>query len=267
MKKELVRNFHEYRAAFLAALSFLTRLPLPGFMHRRAESEDAAEDFSRSVFWFPAVGLILGVLLALADMLLRMIFPLPLAAALLLFLYILMTGGLHLDGLMDSADGLLSGRSPEKIREIMRDSSSGAFAVLAAILYIVIKLMCFWVLLSQWRAGAFIFMAMISRLLLSLGLLHYPIVSDSLARVFSRELTPGKILALISLPLLTTFLLLFLSYITLPAVLLAAVISLIAIFLISRKVINMLDGLTGDVFGLLNETVELIILLAIIALQ
>ncbi len=88
--------------AFLIALQFLTRLPVP------AGGEYSPERVGRSLAWYPLVGLLIGLLLWLADWLLPGQAPL-LTAAVLLTLWVGLTGALHLDGLADSADAWVGG--------------------------------------------------------------------------------------------------------------------------------------------------------------
>jgi len=108
------------------AIRFLSRVPLPG-------DHDATEaELARSVGWHPTVGAVVGGLLALAAGALAWT---PLAveprAALLAVLPVLITGGLHEDGLADAVDGIGSGKGRERALEIMRDSRVGAFGGLA----------------------------------------------------------------------------------------------------------------------------------------
>lgn len=127
-------------AGCAAAFQFLTRLPVPVTLHY----DEAL--FRRSVVFYPLVGAVLGMLLGLAGMLLQGWLTPGVTAALLLVLWIAMTGGLHLDGLMDTADGIFSYRSREQMLEIMKDSRVGAMGVIACVLL----LLCKWTLLQQW---------------------------------------------------------------------------------------------------------------------
>src|SRR5215831_21347953 len=88
----------------LIALQFLTCLPI------RLQSPPAGRELGLSLLWYPAVGLLLGVLLWIAATLVRPISP-ALAAALILTLWVACTGALHLDGLADTADAWVGGRS------------------------------------------------------------------------------------------------------------------------------------------------------------
>jgi adenosylcobinamide-GDP ribazoletransferase len=107
---------------FRSAIQFMTTLPAG----RVAEFDPAG-----MVPWFPAVGLLLGGFLALFDTLAVRWWGLPTVAVLEVVLLAAMTGALHLDGLGDTADGLFSRRSREKILEIMKDSHTGSMGVVA----------------------------------------------------------------------------------------------------------------------------------------
>src|SRR5512143_4070714 len=104
---------------FPLALTFLTKLPWPW------QGEAAAADLARALFWFPWVGALLGLIYVGAWVGLSRLLPLPAAAALLVCLTVVITGGLHLDGLADTVDGLGGGQDPEARRRIMKDSRVG----------------------------------------------------------------------------------------------------------------------------------------------
>ncbi|UZR30874.1 adenosylcobinamide-GDP ribazoletransferase [Methylococcus mesophilus] len=118
---------------FWLAVQFLTRLPVP-----------RAVDFSpralgRSVVFYPAVGLLIGAILLAARLLLQDAGP-ALASALVLLLWVLVTGGLHIDGLADSADAWVGGHGDaERSLEIMKDPRSGPIAVAVVVLLLLVK--------------------------------------------------------------------------------------------------------------------------------
>jgi adenosylcobinamide-GDP ribazoletransferase len=119
--------------ALLAALRFLTVLPIPGGWGT------AEADLARSVPWFTVVGLLLGaVAAAVACGLSAFAPPMP-AAALLVVVLLSFSGCLHLDGLADTADGFLSSRLRERVLEIMRDSRTGAMGVIAIVCVLLVK--------------------------------------------------------------------------------------------------------------------------------
>lgn len=116
----------------LVAFRYLTALPVP--------STGAAGDLGRSGAWFPVVGLVVGGLLALASLAFDLVLPPAAASALLVALWALLTGGLHLDGLADTADGLGAAWTRERALAAMRDARSGPYGVTAIVLVLGLKL-------------------------------------------------------------------------------------------------------------------------------
>jgi adenosylcobinamide-GDP ribazoletransferase len=128
-------------ASLVLAVRFLTIVPVPG---REAEGRRA---LGRAAWWFPFVGLTLGGGLVALDRALALVFPPLLSALLVLSLWKVATGGIHLDGLSDCLDGL-GGRDAQHRLAIMRDSRIGAFGAIGLILYFLIAL----VALAETRA-------------------------------------------------------------------------------------------------------------------
>ncbi|PLU84184.1 MULTISPECIES: adenosylcobinamide-GDP ribazoletransferase [Pseudomonas] len=125
------------------ALQFLSSLPvsLPGM--------PAPREVGRSLLCYPLVGLLFGLLLWLASYLLQGT-PAPLHAAMLLTLWVLLSGALHLDGLADSADAWLGGFGDrERTLLIMKDPRSGPIAVVTLVLVLLLKFCALWVLVEQ----------------------------------------------------------------------------------------------------------------------
>lgn len=115
----------------LVAFRYMTVLPLP--------RSRVADDLGRAAGWFPAVGLGLGVCLALASLALDRVMPPGVGATLLVALWAVLTGGLHLDGLADTCDGLGGAWSRERALSIMRDARSGPYGVTAIVLVLGLK--------------------------------------------------------------------------------------------------------------------------------
>ena len=118
-------------ASLILAVRFLTIVPVPG---RETAGPGA---LGRAAWWFPVVGLGLGAGLALADLVLGRLFPPLLAALLLVSIWKVATGGVHLDGLADCLDGL-GGVDPARRLAIMRDSRIGVFGAGGLVLCIMI---------------------------------------------------------------------------------------------------------------------------------
>jgi len=117
---------------FLIALQFLTILPI------RIKSKILAEDFGKSLLFFPAVGVLIGVMLTLALFLLKFL-PTLVIGAFILVLSIIITGGIHLDGFADTCDGFYGNRPKERTLEIMRDSKVGVMGVIGIVSLLLLK--------------------------------------------------------------------------------------------------------------------------------
>ena len=112
---------------FVLMLQFFTGIPIPLDLGSREE------DFGKGLVFAPVVGLMLGGIIAGFHSALKLVFPPYATLVMIIVLYILLTRGLHLDGLGDTFDGLFSNRPRERMLEIMRDSRVGTNAVLAVI--------------------------------------------------------------------------------------------------------------------------------------
>ena len=128
--------------SFFIALQFLSRI------HVVTQTVWTEADFGRSVIFFPLVGTIIGAVLCLAYAGVSLWFSQPYAAVLLVLCWLFVTGGLHADGLMDTADGLFSGRSRERMLEILKDSCVGSNGVVAFVSCTALKI-CFLANLPQ----------------------------------------------------------------------------------------------------------------------
>jgi adenosylcobinamide-GDP ribazoletransferase len=118
---------------FCIALKFLTIIPAPSF------KKEGPEQVGRSLGYFPFVGLIVGLLLAGLYCLIRNIFPVQLVSAILVAALVLITGAHHLDGLSDTFDALVAGRTSEQRLSIMADTKVGVFGISAIVLTLLIK--------------------------------------------------------------------------------------------------------------------------------
>lgn len=115
-------------------IQFLTRIPLPITL------DVTNEDFTKGFKYFPVVGSIIGGLIYAIHFILRGHISSFTMAIVIVLSYLYITGGLHMDGLSDSADGLFSGRSKERVLEIMKDSRIGSNGALAMVFVILLKI-------------------------------------------------------------------------------------------------------------------------------
>ena len=115
------------------AFGLLTTLPL------RLPGNWSAGDSGRAAVWYPFVGLIIGLLTWLTWRGATLVFPSLVAGVIALAVWVLLTGGLHLDGLADCCDGLFVSAAPERRLEIMKDPHMGAFGVIGLLIILLLK--------------------------------------------------------------------------------------------------------------------------------
>jgi adenosylcobinamide-GDP ribazoletransferase len=133
--------------SFFSALQLLTLFPWPKRFERRAD------EIGPSTIFFPVVGLLLGLILVLANFLLGPFASSILVSVVLVTLLALLTRGLHLDGLGDTFDGLGAGGDRERMLRIMDDSHTGAFGLIAIVLVLFFKIHAIESLeFERWRA-------------------------------------------------------------------------------------------------------------------
>jgi adenosylcobinamide-GDP ribazoletransferase len=138
--------------AFILGLQFLTRIPV------NISVDYNRENLTKTTFFFPFMGMIIGAIAALTYYVFSFVNR-DMAAVCTVLALVCITGGLHIDGLSDTADGFFSSRPKERILEIMKDSRVGAFGVIAIVFdllfkYVVIKSMdtnkaIMWIILSS----------------------------------------------------------------------------------------------------------------------
>ncbi|HUX13558.1 MAG TPA: adenosylcobinamide-GDP ribazoletransferase [Spirochaetia bacterium] len=242
----------------LAALRFLTIIPVPPF-------EDDRIGFPAAIVYFPLVGIILGVLISGTNLLAGAILPRFLAATATIAVWIGLTGALHLDGFVDSADGLLSARSPEARRRIMKDVAVGSFGAVALVLLVLAKFSA----IVDMYAGSpptagfvvtLICAPAVGRASMIYAMIRFPAAKDSgLGSRAKESVRPlhlqvaGATCALLPLLLLTVSANAWLMYVAVAASLLIAEI-------FGRFVVRRVGGFSGDTYGAMCEIVELVVL-------
>ncbi|MEE5152851.1 adenosylcobinamide-GDP ribazoletransferase [Pseudomonas alliivorans] len=238
---------------FWIALQFLGSFPI------RLPGMPRPEETGRSLLFYPLVGVLFGIVLMSLNALLAGA-PLMLHAALLLCAWVLLSGGLHLDGLADSADAWLGGFGDrERTLAIMKDPRSGPIAVVTLVLVLLLKFTAILALIENHHSIALLSAPLIGRSAI-LGLfLSTPYVragglgqalADHLPRDAARQVLLVSGAACVLLAGWSG---------------LAAVVASIACFLWLRQVmIRRLGGTTGDTAGALLELLEVVVLLAMV---
>ncbi len=236
----------------LAAIRFLTILPVPS----RAGEEE--KHLSRSVPFFPVVGLLIGLVAATFDSALIRIFPSILSSMLVVIALIAASGGLHLDGLADTADGFFSSRPREQVLEIMRDSRSGPMGVTAIVCLIGLKTAAVTSIGPDLRWGAILMMPLAGRCTLAvlLTLLPYARPEGGLAAVFQQSRSVFNVFWAAGMLACVGWLVAGSTGFVMAAISLAGTLALAAYTYLR------IGGLTGDTLGAGCEIVEVLPALA-----
>lgn len=244
---------------FFAALSFLTILRIP---HTWCGDERA---IARSLTWFPLVGLMIGGLMAGLDNVLCWLFPGTLVpSALLVIAMIAISGGLHLDGVADSADAFMSSRDRERMLEIMKDSLVGPMGALTISALLLLKFSALASLPEAWRFPVIVLMPLAGRMALVVKTISLPYARSTggLATLTHSDSKPWQ--GVVAFALLAAVALLLLGW----SGLWVALMSLVTTALFARYCHGKIGGLTGDTLGAACELVELIpVLTVLVCLQ
>ncbi len=241
---------------FFSALRFLTILPVP-------ESWCGDEtSFRKSPDWYPLVGLLIGLMMAVLDLFLCWLLPMPVASVLLILAMIAISGALHLDGLADSADAFFSSRGRERMLEIMKDSSAGPMGVTAIVLVLLLKLMLLLAIPLIWRWQVVLLMPLAGRCVLPVISSWLPYARTNGTAAFTRSQFSGaRLLIALSVLLIPSVILL-----GWRAGLLVTVGICFSGWLLSLYSQRKIGGFTGDTLGATCELVELLPALGVVIL-
>ncbi|MEN1985753.1 adenosylcobinamide-GDP ribazoletransferase [Paenibacillus hubeiensis] len=290
MSKGSSANPYGKKQAAAAAFQFLSRFPV------RMQLDFAPPLLRESVVYYPLVGAAIGLAVWLGGALFGTVLPALPAAVLTLTLWVWLTGGLHLDGWMDTADGLLSYRSRERMLEIMKDSRVGAMGVIACVLLLMMKaaLLADFIAQGRWAYVPLLILPMIwSRWFMVCAISGWPNAraDDGLAALFAglgerRELRRATARAA-WLTVVAGLIALVAAWYTQPHhgligggmsghswwlyPVLAAMLLPLACHLLGRwvagRISDRLGGLTGDTYGAMNELLETALLIVLSLLQ
>ncbi|MCQ8130431.1 adenosylcobinamide-GDP ribazoletransferase [Methylomonas rivi] len=238
--------------SLLIALQFLTRIPVDF----QLTANDAA--LGRSVLYYPLVGFLIGVLLSFLALVLSGA-PDMVAAAVVLSAWVLLTGGLHLDGLADCADAWVGGLGDEqRSLRIMKDPAAGPIAVLVLLLVMLVKFTALFVLIQQNDLIPLMLAPLLGRCAILLLMLSTPYVSPKgMAEKLLANLPLGEARTVVVVSL--AFAGLFMGW---ANVLLACGL----LFWVRYAALTRLGGATGDVYGAAVELIETAGLLAVVLL-
>ena len=268
---------------FAIALSFMTRIPV------RLDPAPCEKELGASVQVFPLAGVVVGLAMALADLALRTLadiaaslpsalptvlptamralgglrtpaasdslVPLALGSLAALIANVLVTGGLHLDGLADTADGLAGGRDRERALAVMKDSRVGALGVVWLAIDLISRFALVTLLHSRVRLAWLLLAPVAGRLAQAIAIVSHRYARESgTGRVFAAyarpiHLVPASLISVLACLPTGVHSLMWLAIATLVGALFAA--------WLARR----LGGLTGDTYGAISEIAEITFLL------
>ena len=246
---------------FISILQFMTRIPINinvGF----------DEEFHKTLSYFPLVGLVLGVLELLIGKISLMIFDPFITSLIITLSAVILTGGLHIDGLGDTFDALYSYRDKEKMLEIMKDSRLGTNSLLAVMFLLLFKIGFIYSIINKGLLWLLMFMPILGRL--GVLVLTYKTVTprkNGLGNLFIGKCSLGMFLTATSYSLVMLGLISKFIFASTNAVLISILISVPVVFLFNvifkNHVYKKIDGVTGDILGCSIELSELIYLIYI----
>ena len=237
---------------FLLALQFLTVIPLK-------IKESSEQKMADSVVYFPLIGLAIGLLLIVVNTLLSYLnFPNLTLNVILVVTLIIVSGGMHLDGLSDTADAFLSGKPKEEMLNIMRDPHVGVMGVLSLASIIFLKIALLFSVNGSLRQEALILMCVASR---------WSVVPQMFFFPYARK--EGKASAFIQGMTLKTFIISTVIVILCASLvwgikgLITLLAAVVFVYIIGKLASSKIGGITGDTLGATIELTEVITLLSV----
>ena len=246
--------------SLLAAIRFLTSIPLPW------GREASREEFVRSVGYYPVVGFLIGLILVGLYWLLGLFLPSSVANVLLIVALVVISGALHLDGFVDTCDGIGGHKTPEERWQVMRDSRVGGFGIIGACCLLLVKYISLNSVPEPLLMMTLVLMPVTSRWAMVYAIFAYPSARASGLGKERKQATdwPRFIMAtLITLAVaiglawwanITYF------FLVGPAIIVGIWVITIAMAAYFKRKFS---GLTGDTYGAINEVAEVCVLILV----
>jgi len=242
----------------------LTRIRLPG-------SAFDINSAARQQYLFPLIGLFIGLLLAMACLAMNHVLEddeSVVAGGVLLLLMYALTGIIHTEGLADFADGAMANGTPARKREVMKDSRSGAAAVLTIVLFVSLMFALSWRMCARadhsldlwpvpWSipfALGFVLAEISGKIAMNVSMAMGPSSHSGMGEVFVQNASAGRLLTALAIAMAISFLFAGL----LSILVLMGVAAGVAVTALARK---HFAGVSGDVFGAANEVGRLSVLM------
>ncbi len=239
-------------SSFLLAIQFLTILPL-------GEKKFSPDKLAWALIYFPIVGLFLGAILAGLNICLSSLGISALAANIILVIALaILTRGIHLDGLADTADAFLSAKGKNEMLEIMHGPHIGVMGVLSLISIILLKIGLLSSVGTAIKPGIIMLMCILGRWSAVLSSYLFPYArQEGKAKVFIEGMT-------LKIFIISSIMVILCAYIALN---IAGLVVLLIIsgftYLIGSFICKKIDGVTGDTLGAVIELAEVMTLLVV----
>ena len=246
---------------FISILQFLTRIPInidTGF----------DEEFHKTITYFPLVGLVLGILIYIIGLISGIFFDSFITSIIVTLALVILTGGLHIDGLGDTFDAIYSYRDKERMLEIMKDSRLGTNSLLAVMFLILLKIGLIYSIINYNLFWTIIFMPMLARL--GVIVMMYKTVTprkNGMGNLFIGKASKSMFAIAILYTIISILVISKLVFLSSNFKILMIIGTIIILFifndLFKRHVYKKIDGVTGDILGCTIELGELIYLFCI----
>lgn len=230
---------------FLILLSFFTRIPIG----KKIEYNE--EEFVKGLSLYSLVGLIIGSFLAAGYFIGNFLEIIYIKGLIITAIYIIITGGIHLDGASDTVDGLFSGRTGDKIFEIMSDSRIGAFGVISLNLILMSQVLFF----SHINLYTLILVPMVGKasVVVACSNMNYAKKSVGMGTLFvesikAKELCFNVATVLVLCALMPDYIVNIISII----------LTFVCVLFIGKWIKGKISGMTGDTCGFVAEVSQII---------
>ena len=257
----------------IAIIQFMTRIPIK-------LDTGIDQEFHKSLVYFPVVGLVLGILYYLVGVITSTVLPQNIVAILIVISEVVLTGGLHLDGVGDSFDGLYSYRDKNRMLEIMKDSRLGTNGMVAIVIILLLKIALTNAILDNNSLWLISVMPVVARTMQAIACYKSKTPRENgMGNMFIGKLTTSYlIITICNMIIITTLITCTLPYIELGSidtdiiasnmlVQMTTIVTLIVwvkffVYTVYKKI----DGITGDILGCISEVAEVIYLLLVVVL-
>ena len=241
-------------SGFLTLISFFTRIPVG----RKIEFNE--ENFIKSLNLYTLVGVVIGFILCVFYIVFNNIYISFIKGLILTIMYIIITGGIHMDGAADTADGIFSGRTGDRVFEIMSDSHIGTFGVITLILIILSQFVLF-----SYLSIEFVFMMPVvgrASTIAACWNKKYAKKTKGMGTAFVENINNRVLM----INLLILFVFSMLSYYR-TTIFTACFAAVCASYFISTVIEDKIGGMTGDTCGFITEISQIIFMILVLFLQ